>query len=94
MWSVSQILLDALRLVQQLDQPSSIPITLALNEVHNMLKRPWEVVFVHVFREANAPADFLAHKGNSLVVDWHSWERPPVEVDTFLLVDSLGASGL
>ena len=63
-----------------------------VREIRKLLKLPWEVRVVNIFREANRCADELAkigcHQGEDLII----YEQCPVSVGPLLLADTVGNS--
>ncbi|CAI0601142.1 unnamed protein product, partial [Linum tenue] len=59
-------------------------------QVRRLLERAWQVVLKHIYREANAAADFLASKGHSHAVGEHMIQTPTDVLNFWLLHDCMG----
>ncbi|CAN1813110.1 Putative ribonuclease H protein At1g65750 [Linum perenne] len=57
-----------------------------------LLRRNWEVQILHVYRESNHAADFLANVGHSCPLGFHSIEQSDPNLYYWLLYDQLGVS--
>ncbi|CAN1788863.1 Putative ribonuclease H protein At1g65750 [Linum perenne] len=57
-----------------------------------LLRRNWEVQILHVYRESNHAADFLANIGHSCPLGFHSIEQSDPNLYYWLLYDQLGVS--
>ena len=58
----------------------------AICEIRELLSRDWEVSLVHVFREANFCANFLARAGSAGADSILLWQDPRREYALFLLL--------
>lgn len=61
-----------------------------IEEIINMLQRPWNVEVKHVLREADFCADSLATEDHNQEIHWKTWRDAPAMVDVFLLIDATG----
>lgn len=59
-------------------------------EIAELLNQNWIVKLLHVFRETNACANFLAKLGVRSSQPWKTWLDPPPLLGSLLLKDSLG----
>ncbi|CAN1233376.1 Putative ribonuclease H protein At1g65750, partial [Linum perenne] len=57
-----------------------------------LLRRDWEVQILHVYRESNHVADYLANIGHSCPLGFHSLEQFDPNFCYWLLYDQLGVS--
>ncbi|CAN1127777.1 Putative ribonuclease H protein At1g65750, partial [Linum perenne] len=57
-----------------------------------LLRRDWEVHIIHVYRESNHAADFLANLGHSCPIGFHLVEQFDPNLYYWLLYDQLGVS--
>ncbi|CAN1172815.1 Putative ribonuclease H protein At1g65750 [Linum perenne] len=57
-----------------------------------LLRRDWEVHIIHVYRESNHAADFLANVGHSCPLGFHLVEQFDPNLYYWLLYDQLGVS--
>ncbi|CAN0928203.1 hypothetical protein LINGRAHAP2_LOCUS36333 [Linum grandiflorum] len=55
-----------------------------------LLLHNWSVQLLHVYREANHAADFLANLGHSLALRSHEIFFPNSDLSRWLLFDSIG----
>ncbi|KAJ1428154.1 Ribonuclease H domain [Sesbania bispinosa] len=57
--------------------------------IQDLLARDWMVNFLHVYREANEPADWLAYHGARVVLPVKWLDVPPPDVETMVVIDSI-----
>ncbi|KAL4322447.1 hypothetical protein AHAS_Ahas14G0211400 [Arachis hypogaea] len=70
---------------------SKHPNTLIRN-INQWKKKPWEILFVNIYRESNRCADCLARKSLNLDPGFYFWDLPPREVISILADDEQGVS--
>ncbi|CAN1319948.1 Putative ribonuclease H protein At1g65750, partial [Linum perenne] len=56
------------------------------------LQRNWEVQIIHIYREGNHAADYLANVGHSCLLGFHSVEQSDLNFCYWLHYDQLGVS--
>ena len=86
------IKVDAKAIVESLNSPtfSSSSVSPLMDECKHMANRLPQVMFSHIFREANRCADFLASLGTLLENDFIIFTSPPVDLIHFLEADANG----
>ena len=81
---------DCLDLLNRLQEEMVAEFMPVIGEINLLLRRDWEVHLVHILRECNRAAYFIARSvGISLDVDNLNFERSSFELETFLLRDSV-----
>ncbi|KAL4382714.1 hypothetical protein AHAS_Ahas04G0261100 [Arachis hypogaea] len=65
------------------------PISRKVNE---LMKREWNIVFVHIYREGNRSADYLARLSMNSKTDYVFWDLPPFEILSILRDNERGAT--
>lgn len=64
-----------------------------LHEVLELLDDPsWRTYVIHVFREANRCADYLANEGHNIPLGWQVFDRASLTLALILREDALGCS--
>lgn len=59
-------------------------------DTKKLLSREWEVHLLHILREANSCADFMAKHGARNLAEICIRENPPPGLSALLLADSMG----
>ncbi|XP_057432328.1 uncharacterized protein LOC130725089 [Lotus japonicus] len=81
--------MDCKEVLRELHNTASHGFCPMLGEIASLLRQQWKVNLQWVPRECNMAADCLAHMGGiASSIDLHILERPPVEVEHFILRDS------
>ncbi|KAL4343004.1 hypothetical protein AHAS_Ahas11G0035000 [Arachis hypogaea] len=63
-----------------------------IRKIAEWMKRPWEIIFRHVYREANRCADWLARSIQSQSPGYNFIDLPPSGLQTLLIDDLTGVS--
>ncbi|CAN1845631.1 Putative ribonuclease H protein At1g65750, partial [Linum perenne] len=71
---------------------SSHQYTLEVLEFQDWLHRDWEVKLIHIYREANHAADYLANLGHNTIRGTHNVEISDCNLAYFVRHDCLGIS--
>ncbi|CAN1813880.1 Putative ribonuclease H protein At1g65750, partial [Linum perenne] len=71
---------------------SSHQYTLEVLEFRDWLHRDWEVKLIHIYREANHAADYLANLGHNTICGSHNVEICDCNLAYFVRHDCLGIS--
>lgn len=61
-----------------------------IDAIWDLLRKPWCVRFVHVYREANKCADWLANYAITMPVGMHVLDAAPLGRSSLLLADIIG----
>ncbi|CAI0559343.1 unnamed protein product, partial [Linum tenue] len=73
---------------------SSNPHHCLIAAARRLLARDWQVEIIHMYREGNVVADFLASLGHSRGVGLHVLDRPNSSLNYWLFFDLLGVQTL
>ncbi|KAF7811665.1 peroxidase 65-like [Senna tora] len=63
------------------------PCSALVQRVRSLIDRHWDTELVHVFREANQAADFMAKLSHSLAEGFHVFDSPHVGLRSILAAD-------
>ncbi|CAL1412867.1 unnamed protein product [Linum trigynum] len=70
--------------------PERHPHSTLVSEIRRWLGKDWEVQVVHVFRDGNFVADYLASLGHSLPRGVHRFVNPSATLRYWLYFDAIG----
>ncbi|CAN1140350.1 Putative ribonuclease H protein At1g65750 [Linum perenne] len=82
----------AMSILLNFEPASSHQFTLEVMEFQEWLQREWEVKVIHVYREANKAADYLANLGHNTTRGVHTVDISDCNLAYFVRHDCLGIS--
>lgn len=91
-WRRIMVESDSLVAVNLINEGCAIlhPYASLVNQIRVFLARDWNVVCVHILREANQVADCLANESHVLSLGLHCSETPPPSCLNLLFFDRMG----
>ena len=61
-----------------------------VHAILSLLQQKWEVKLIHIYRESNFVADFMANYARELIIGSHRFKQPPLGLSMWLDYDRLG----
>ncbi|CAN1168888.1 Putative ribonuclease H protein At1g65750 [Linum perenne] len=82
----------AVEIIMNYESASSHQYTLKVLEFQDWLHRDWEVKVIHIYREANHAADYLANLGHNTIRGAHDVNISDCNLAYFVRYDCLDIS--